>query len=349
MKIGRITTGVSLILLGILLFLRMTGQAPWADQMLQYWPAIVIGYGIEMLFSGRREGRLRFDWGGAILVFVVLMLVNAFTFGGGFRLGGFGPEKTIQAGPIIHEGGDLSALWVHSPNGEVTVMPSTDGKITVIPTYRLRTNDENGARQLMEERQVRVTENGNRLEVQVEWPKNQFSLFEWINASVDLKVYAPKEMLIEGESSNGSIAVTQMGKVGRIHTSNGDITLTDSMGKADIDTSNGRISVANFAGEIRAKTSNGSIEAGGEMKGDWNFHTSNGTIRINLPSASSIAYDLRTSNGSIDVPNPPFTGKKDEDHYAGVINGGENRLMADTSNGSIHIRFSDEGKASGSW
>lgn len=353
MRVGRITTGVSLILMGIILLLGITGQGAWASFLIQFWPVVFIGYGIEVLLT-RREASRRFDWGGAFLLFFVIMLLNAYSFGGlhlnlvNFDL--FGPTTTVQGEEIVRESGDFSSLRVESENGKITILPSSDQKITVIPVYHLKTGDEQEARQEMKKIPVTISKHGEQMVVRVDWPQDSF--FLGIFTSVDLTVYAPKEMLIEATSSNGEIAVTEMGKVGRIHTSNGEIILKDSGGNADIDTSNGRIQVFGFTGDLNAKTGNGSMDIEGVMKGDWQLRTSNGSIRIKLPSNSSIAYDLSTGNGSIDVPNPPFTGKKDEDHYFGEINGGKNRLVAETSNGSIRIDLIEGGNGSestGSW
>lgn len=354
MRVGRITTGVSLILMGVILLLGITGQGAWASFLIQFWPVVFIGYGIEVLLT-RGEASRRFDWGGALLLFFVVLLLNAYGFGGlqlnPVNLDLFGPTKTVQGEEIVRESGDLSSLRVESENGKITILPSSDQRITVIPVYHLKTGDEQQALKEMKKIPVTISKLGKQLVVRVDWPKNSF-FFLGIFTSVDLQVYAPKEMLIEASSGNGEIAVTGMGEVGRLRTSNGRIIVKDSAGNADMDTSNGRIQVVGFKGGLNAKTGNGSMDIEGVTEGDWQLRTSNGSIRIKIPSNSSIAYELSTGNGSIDVPNPPFTGKKDDDHYVGEINGGRNRLVAETSNGSIRIDLFEGGngpESTGSW
>ncbi|CCQ98006.1 exported hypothetical protein [[Clostridium] ultunense Esp] len=347
MRVGRATTGVSLILIGIILLLGMSGQGEWAAELHKFWPLIIVGYGLEMLLFGKKEGPVRFDWGGAILVVVVLGLLPIFSFTDGrIHWNAIGKTASITAESRVRDPGDFTSLRVLSTHGDIEISTSTDGKITVIPTYRMAMADEESLRREMEKIPVHLQENGNQLIVQVEWPKDQLFFIPSMT-SVDLKVYAPKGMKIEGESGNGKIAVVGMDRVGRIHTSNGEIELRVSAGEADLDTSNGKIVIAGYKGSLNAKTSNGSIEASGEMTGAWSIHTSNGSVRLTLPPSGSYAYDLRTGNGSIDVPDPPFSENKGDDHYQGVVNGGQFPLTVDTSNGSIRITLTDRASSTG--
>jgi len=93
-----------------------------------------------------------------------------------------------------------------------------------------------------------------------------------------------------------------------LDSSNGGIYLTDIEGdRLIMDTSNGELVFVNvFAEHITGETSNGQIRGDLEAP-DTSLSTSNGKIDLTIPCTVSGEYDVRTSNGAIELivsPSP---------------------------------------------
>lgn len=79
-RVGSITLGFSLILFGILGICAVVNPAFSIQSVLKFWPAVLIGFGIEVLifsFFGSRENvKLKYD--GASILFLVLLVLGSF-------------------------------------------------------------------------------------------------------------------------------------------------------------------------------------------------------------------------------------------------------------------------------
>jgi hypothetical protein len=87
-----------------------------------------------------------------------------------------------------------------------------------------------------------------------------------------------------------------------LESSNGGISLKDIVGgEIRLDTSNGAYTFENvYSDSINAETSNGAIKGNFESP-DTFISTSNGEIDLILPCTVTGDYDLRTSNGAVDI------------------------------------------------
>ncbi len=164
-------------------------------------------------------------------------------------------------------------------------------------------------------------------------------------------------------SSNGSITATNIDGQIQAETSNAKIKLDGVNGAVTAQTSNGDVIAMSIAEGVSAATSNGSIQVEG-ASGDINAHTSNGGIRVDAGPGIGGAVVLETSNGSIDATLPAqmtaavdlstSNGRVDADFMkipvqfheqsrtrvkAGMNGGAGGRIKAETSNGSITLRF----------
>ncbi|WP_353808884.1 DUF4097 family beta strand repeat-containing protein [Agromyces sp. SYSU T00194] len=143
------------------------------------------------------------------------------------------------------------------------------------------------------------------------------------NCSVDYVLQVPEGLDVEGETSNGAIALSGVADA-QVSTSNGRIDLEGVTGTVDVDTSNGRIVGSDLTGDgIVASTSNGAIELELGTAQDVTATTSNGPIELRVPDGP-YRVETDTSNGRVDVdiatdPNGEFT------------------LDLQTSNGSIQV------------
>lgn len=174
---------------------------------------------------------------------------------------------------------------------------------------------------------------------------------------------------VDVDTSGGSIKIgASKGKI-KAHTSGGSITVAGSSESIDINTSGGSLTVASSGGPVKAKTSGGNIKIK-QVKGSIEARTSGGKIEAEMILADNSAdthINLRSSGGSITLYIPknlaasisasleitrsanrdyniysdfPLDIKGEDDITGkGDINGGGDRIILDTVNGDIHIRY----------
>jgi hypothetical protein len=131
---------------------------------------------------------------------------------------------------------------------------------------------------------------------------------------VDIGITLPAECMLDSDvrSKNGRITLEEVkGGVLNVETKNGRIGLKSvTADEIACGTRNGRLILDDVsAGIIKGRSSNGKIEGKIESK-RASLTTSNGKIDIALPCSASGEYELRTSNGGIelDTPKGPTVG-----------------------------------------
>lgn len=101
--------------------------------------------------------------------------------------------------------------------------------------------------------------------------------------------------VIRGETSGGSIHVSNSKQDINLTTSGGSITANDCSGKIKLETSGGSLKLYNLKGYINATTSGGSIN-GSQIDGELITGTSGGSVNLDAISGS---LDASTSGGSV--------------------------------------------------
>ena len=100
-RVGAITTGVSLVAVGVLCLLHMTMGLSYT-MIFKFWPIVLIGMGLEMLIANTFDWELKYDGGAIALLF--FLFIFAVTMAG------------LQVG--------LTELNVTPWNGNITISPN---------------------------------------------------------------------------------------------------------------------------------------------------------------------------------------------------------------------------------
>ena len=74
-RVGTITTGLSMIIFGVLFLLHGFGYMISYEMIFQLWPMILIGLGIELLLSNMIRRKFVYDKGAIVLLFVMTLFV----------------------------------------------------------------------------------------------------------------------------------------------------------------------------------------------------------------------------------------------------------------------------------
>lgn len=244
-------------------------------------------------------------------------------------------------------------LEVESRNGDITIVPWDKKYVEVEYEKKAQSFVSAGKLQeFLDGSTVEITQSNKRLSVNTQTPRIK-------NGSVTIKltIYVPNGLDLKLRTSNGSINFDKglMGTA-QLKTSNGSINISDYNGELDAETSNGSITILEQQGSVKAKTSNGSVKLEtSKPVGDVSLTTSNGRVEMALAEMVGQRYEVRTSNGTVNVTLPKessfnldassksgrvncdFTNSRDKS-VKETVNGGGPDLVLETSNGTISIR-----------
>jgi DUF4097 and DUF4098 domain-containing protein YvlB len=249
----------------------------------------------------------------------------------------------------------IKDVYARTSGGGITVtgVPESEARIEV---YVAGNNGANLSKQEIKERldedyELEVTTSGGKLTAIAK--TKSFNMSWKRNLSISFKMYVPKNVSTDLNTSGGGISLTNLAGnqnfstsggglsldklSGRIYgrTSGGSIRVRDSKDDIDLSTSGGGIDVDNCGGNIDLSTSGGSINLNG-LRGTVMAKTSGGTIR-----GTSINGELRahTSGGSVNLRD--ISGSVDASTSGGgidiEIDQIDKYLTASNSGGNIHL------------
>ena len=147
-----------------------------------------------------------------------------------------------------------------------------------------------------------------------------------INGDMDMK------------TSDGDIHAEMIEGVTKIITSDGDISISDAAGAISATTSDGDIVFRDCNGSMLASTSDGDIRGNFiKITDRLSFVTSDGDINISVPKGTGL--NLKLKGETLKTPLINFSGKTDEHHIEGKVNGGGIPLELITSDGTIILSY----------
>jgi len=197
----------------------------------------------------------------------------------------------------------------------------------------------------IDERGIRIhdRQNGDAVELEVRYPHTNFTInFGYHHHRVDIEIHMPKEGRVNLRTGDGAIRLT--GLKGEMEVVSGD-------GHQELESVDGIVRARAGDGHIRAtgrfdsldlSTGDGHIEAtagnGSTLAHEWNLHTGDGSVTLQVPENFAADVDLRTGDGHITLGLPvSVLGRLGEKNIRGKINGGGNLLTIHTGDGSIHL------------
>lgn len=143
--------------------------------------------------------------------------------------------------------------------------------------------------------------------------------------SVSYDIYVPRSTNLTLSANNGGVSIESMASTISAETENGGLSLND------------------VHGDVRGRTVNGGITA--ELTGDrWlggglDLRTSNGGVRLTIPSNYSATLEAGTVNGSVNVDFPmTIQGRIGDKQFTTTLGAGGATIRATTTNGGVTIR-----------
>lgn len=228
--------------------------------------------------------------------------------------------------------GEKPELHVSAGDASVSVEPGSNDSIEASVTTRGWSIGDGG---------VRITEhqNGSRVELDIRLPQSHFS---WGNRSVQVSVRAPRQILADIHTGDGSITLRDLAGSIRADTGDGSIEASHVDGALDAHTGDGSVHVSGRFDNLRLHTQDGSVTLdvlhGSRVSSDWRVQTGDGSVQLRLPKDLNANLELHTGDGRIQFDLPlTVTGTQSEHAVQGKLNGGGPVVLVRTGDGSISV------------
>lgn len=243
-------------------------------------------------------------------------------------------EETFKKNISFQQGGYLS---ISNLNGYIKITPWDKSDVEIVAHKEVRAPDQEQAEKLIQKLNIVIVESDNQIEIDTESPRNTWhdgGFFDWLlgrrncPCSVSYELKVPVQIDLNLNTTNGGIGIR--GVVGRVR----------------MQSTNGEINADDIKGFIRCKTTNGSIRVGFiQIPGEdeISFKTTNGSVKLYLPSDYTGKVDLKTINGEIETDFPlKMESEWSLKHIKGLIGSGGGEIQCSTTNGDIHLYYNNQ-------
>lgn len=236
-------------------------------------------------------------------------------------------EKALAAG---------STVSLHNLNGDVSVTPSTSGKVEIVGVKR-------GNRRYFDEVTLEVVETSRGIMVcsmfksaDMECDDNGFRVHndrrrgwrdrDWDDVSIDMVVKVPKGLQVSAHSVSGDVTVA--GAEGRVRAGSvsGDVRMDQ---------------LRSITG-VRASSVSGNIDVRVESlsgEGDLHFSSVSGNVTAELPKDLNADVTMRSVSGQLDSDFPlTLNGRMNRHSLEARIGKGGRILEVHTVSGDVRLR-----------
>jgi DUF4097 and DUF4098 domain-containing protein YvlB len=232
-------------------------------------------------------------------------------------------DKALPAG---------NEVSINNINGDITVLPSTSGRVEVVGTKRGSGNlDRIKAEVQQTSRGIVVCvlpnedsycdDRGMHSD-----SRNNRSDHDWNDVRMDLEIMVPMNLTVSANAVSGNIAITG---------ATGDVRANTVSGNVKLD----RIR----ASSVNANSVSGDVEVSIQEftgRGDLTFHSVSGDITLDLPRQLDADLSMSTVSGGInsDYAMTIGDGRMDRRSLRATIGRGGRRLDFSTVSGSVKLR-----------
>ena len=204
-------------------------------------------------------------------------------------------------------------------NGRVEIRAGSERQV------RIEAEKMAPSEQVLNELEVAIVAQGNRVEVLTRAPHTPWGFFG-SSGRVNYRITLPASVRVDVESTNGSVHVSGVAGAVRVRSVNGSVRVEDA------------------AGEVAAHSVNGSVNVAYSAvprQGLHRFATTNGSVTVRLPADASGSFQADTVNGGISTDLPlAVQGHFGTKHLRGQLGEGGGRFEISTVNGSVAVKKS---------
>ena len=250
--------------------------------------------------------------------------------------------------------GLVAALPVHAEKWSKTY------NISGTPDLRVETSDANIQVDTWDQKTIEATvvsthyrigpgglqidehQSGDIVEINVRFPHNLVN-FNFSSHRVDINIHMPRQGRVNLRTGDGKIAVTDLHGDIELSSCDGAQEMHGVVGSLHASTGDGSITADGTFSALNLKTGDGHVNvraaAGSKLDDEWNLHTGDGNVTLEIPENISADLYLRTGDGHIEVNLPITTeGRLKNNEVHAKLNGGGKLITVHTGDGSISIR-----------
>jgi len=339
-KVGSLTAGVLLIVIGILYFLQNFISLPYTKLLLNAWPIACILLGVEILVFHliRKEDSLRFSWFSIILLICIMFASIAFNFGhiAIKQLGINLKSTTVDINEEQNISNEINEIIIDAPDGKVNVLGTNSHALKVNGSMRIPTDNKKDPNGQLED-YFSIKKLGNKLYVKCEEEKYSFITFH--DSEAKLNIELPKDISTKINVDNGSIDLQNKSNKTEVEIDDGEMKLEDVSGYLIANANNGSISVRNveLSDNSKITADDGAVDIE-NIKGKLDVKVANGSITVNKANVTEESQ-VTTEDGNISIMN--IVGSFDMTSSQGTIKLSQanlkDRSKITTEDGNIDI------------
>lgn len=223
---------------------------------------------------------------------------------------------------------------------EKRMRPNNDGFSWLTRLIGLKSVDvstDEQAKKLFAELTIDVTGDAANRSVATTYPA-----VKGVEFQVSYRITAPKRMVTNVKTVNGTVRVANVEGDASIETTNGSVNLSNITGTVHAESTNGRLNLKDVSGTIEAETTNGSVSVAtrpdAPIAAPISLESTNGNVDVAVPAQSSFDLDLRTVNGSATCELPLANiDEQTRKRLKGAVGAGGPLITLRTTNGRVRV------------
>lgn len=282
-KIGSITTGILLIVIGLLWLLQSFLSIPFAKVLVYSWPVICIFLGVEILILHffRKDQKLGIHWLSIILLMLIGGASLVFSFGNkamaelGFSLQStsYSMQEELTSSSAIQE------VVISLPNEDVIITGTDKQKVAIEGNLNANVKSDKQLKNRVDE-QFSMKQIGNK--VYLDWLESEFELNDLTRITGKLHISVPMQAAVRVNVGKGSIRIDNIHASATLQTFNGDITTNA------------------YTGALYAQAHGGDVMlTDSVLTGSSIIESTGGDIVWNISQEQPITLDASTKYGEI--------------------------------------------------
>lgn len=231
---------------------------------------------------------------------------------------------------------DKVTLYVDTGAGSINVHTGTGDSVNISARIRARGSFTGmNARTKVEriESNPPIRQEGNTIRIgrldDSEVTKNVF---------IDYELTVPARTQLTTNTGAGNQTIVGLQLPIEATTGAGRILVEDVTGDAHLHTGAGNVEVRSAQGRLVADSGAGSIKASGDPKSDWDLRVGAGSIKVEVPAASSFELDANSGFGHVRVDQElGLDGSISSSHVRGKVGHGGPVMRLNNGAGTIDV------------
>ncbi|GKU25585.1 hypothetical protein CFOLD11_24110 [Clostridium folliculivorans] len=267
-KIGRLSAGVGLILLGTLLIVARIQNLYYFEIIEKWWPVLIICLGIELVVGAFLAGnpKLSVTVDGksvfiAVIIVIFVFISSGISFaakngvsifnGNGVTINAFSNEKIVSNKMEFQS---KKSLTLENKQGKISIDKSDNDKIEIEANISIGYNNESVISEL--QKQAIEFTDGENLVVKTNYNQNKQ---DGAVKKIDYTIKLPSSVKYDIKSSYGDVVVANISSDGKVDQSNGGTNISNIKGNLELSNKYGSVKVDTVDGDLTVGCNNGTL------------------------------------------------------------------------------------------